>query len=235
MTQKWVRFVCALAWMAVYLWFQPAMARGQGAAPEEIRKAQSLFQAKDYDGAIKTLEDYYQRNSTANMGWLLLGAAYRQKGDLDKALAANLKALQIRPLRLQGSFNAAGLYALKGNAEEAFKLLQQLRDTGAFDLDLVKNSADLKSLRADPRFEKLFPKPEDFANPFKPAQALQRIPTLPVEKRPRTGSIMIGLRSLNDFPPWPRRRSMRSSSPRLVCANTRSIPSRSTCGRRAMR
>lgn len=37
---------------------------------------------------------------------------------------------------------------------------------------------------------------------LKPAQALQRIPTLPIEKRPRTGSIMIGLRSLNDFPPF---------------------------------
>ncbi|MGH9935804.1 MAG: FG-GAP-like repeat-containing protein [Blastocatellia bacterium] len=166
MTQKWVRFVCALAWLAVCLWFQPAMVRGQGAGPEEIRKAQSLFQAKDYDGAIKTLEDYYQRNPAANTGWLLLGNAYCQKGDLDKALAANLKAVRIRPLRLQGSFNAAGLYALKGNADEAFKLLRQLRDTGAFDLDLVKNSDDLKSLRADPRFEKLFPKPEDFANPF---------------------------------------------------------------------
>lgn len=37
---------------------------------------------------------------------------------------------------------------------------------------------------------------------LKPAQALQRIPILPMEKRPRTGSIMIGLRSLNDFPPF---------------------------------
>jgi len=37
---------------------------------------------------------------------------------------------------------------------------------------------------------------------FKPAQAFQRIPTLPMDKRPPTGSIMIGLRNLNGFPPF---------------------------------
>jgi hypothetical protein len=37
---------------------------------------------------------------------------------------------------------------------------------------------------------------------LKPAQAINRIPLLPAEKRPQGGSIMIGLRSLNDFPPF---------------------------------
>lgn len=31
------------------------------------------MQAKDYDGAIKTLEDYFQRNPTATTGLLMLG------------------------------------------------------------------------------------------------------------------------------------------------------------------
>lgn len=37
---------------------------------------------------------------------------------------------------------------------------------------------------------------------LKPDQALSRIPLLPVEKRPRGGSIMIGLRNLDEFAPF---------------------------------
>jgi hypothetical protein len=166
MTLRCSRLVFVTLWLATLLWLPPATGSAQGAAPAEISKAQALFQAKDYDGAIKTLEEFYQRNPNANTGWLLLGNAYRQKGDLEKALAANLKALEVRPLRLQGMFNAAGLYALKGNPDEAFRLLQQLRASGNFDLDQVRLSEDLKSLRADARFEKLFPRAEDFAAPF---------------------------------------------------------------------
>ena len=40
------------------------------------------------------------------------------------------------------------------------------------------------------------------AEGLKPAQAVQRVPLLPSEKRPRSGSIMVGLRSLSDFPPF---------------------------------
>lgn len=164
MAQRLLKFSLVLAWLTTYIWLQPALA--QNPPPEEIRKAQALFQTQDYDGALKTLEDYFERNPTATNGLLLLGNTYRQKGQLDKALATYLKASQTRPLRLQALFSAAGIHALKGNSDEAFKLLQQLRDTGSFDMDQLKTNADLQSLRADPRFEKLFPRPADFANPF---------------------------------------------------------------------
>src|SRR5215510_6823371 len=145
MGRKWLMFGFGLAWLTASVWFQSAAA--QNPAPEEVTKAQALFQAQDYDGAIKTLEDYFKRNPTATAGLLLLGNASRQKGDLDKALGAYLKATQTRPLRLQGLFNAACIHSLKGAPDEAFKLLQQLRNTGSFDMDQLKTSADLKNLR----------------------------------------------------------------------------------------
>lgn len=138
----------------------------QGGAPQEVRQAQTLFQAKDYDGAIKTLEDYFRSNPSATTGWILLGNAYRQKGDLDKALEANLKATGVRATRFQALFNAASIYSLKNNKDEAFKLLAQLKQSGNFDMDMVKASADLNSLHEDSRFAGLMPKPEDFLNPF---------------------------------------------------------------------
>jgi tetratricopeptide (TPR) repeat protein len=152
--------------LTAMVFLQPAVTLAQATPPEEMVKARALFQAKDYDGAIKILEEYVPRAQMPAPAWLLLGNAYRQKGELDKAIEANLKVAQPRLMRLQGMFNAAGLYALKGNKEEAFGLLEQLRTSGSFDMDLVKANADLKGLQTDPRFEKLFPKPEDFANPF---------------------------------------------------------------------
>ncbi len=152
--------------LAVLVFMHPAALAAQTAPPEAMVKARALIQAKDYDGAIKILEEYVHQAQAAAPAWLLLGNAYREKGDLDKAIEASLKATQPRVMRLQGLFNAAVLYALKGNKEEAFPLLQQLRASGAFDMDLVKTNADLQGLHSDPRFEKLFPKPEEFTNPF---------------------------------------------------------------------
>jgi hypothetical protein len=40
------------------------------------------------------------------------------------------------------------------------------------------------------------------ADRLRPAQAISQVPLLPEENRPASGSIMIGLRSLDDFPPF---------------------------------
>ncbi len=145
---------------------EPATAQQPGALPEEVRKAQSLFQANDFDGVIKTLEDFYQRNPSALMGRLLLGNAYRQKGELDKAIAIYLKIAQPRPARLQAQFNAAAAYAAKGNRDEALQLLSQVKASGAFDMDLARTDKDLQKLQSDPRFETVTFRAADFANPF---------------------------------------------------------------------
>jgi hypothetical protein len=137
-----------------------------GSPPQEVQKAQALFQTRDYDGAIKTLEDFFQRNPAVMQGRILLGNAYRQKGDLDKALESYMKVTQPRFNRLQAMFSAAAVHALKGNKDEAFKLLEQLKATGSYDMDLAKTSDDFKGLQSDPRMEKVMFRPEEFANPF---------------------------------------------------------------------
>ena len=138
----------------------------QSGAPPEVQKAQSLIQAKDYDGAIKILEPYLQQNPNRLGSWNIIAGAYLQKGDYDKAIEAYQKVLQVPPLRPQAWYNLAVIQALKSNKEEAFKYLQMVRATGSFDMDQVTADARLKELRADARFEKLIPKPEDFASPF---------------------------------------------------------------------
>ncbi len=141
-------------------------ALAQGGPPPEVQKAQSLVQAKDYDGAIKILEPYLQQNPNRVGSWNILAGAYLERGDYDKAIEAYQKVLQAPQLKPQAWYNIAVIHAMKGDKEEAFKYLQMVRSTGSFDMDQLVADARLKELRADARFEKLTPKPEEFANPF---------------------------------------------------------------------
>jgi hypothetical protein len=141
-------------------------ASAQGGPPPEVQKAQSLVQAKDYDGAIKILEPYLQQNPNRPGSWNILAGAYLEKGEYDKAIDAYQKVLQVPQLRPQTWYNIAVIHAMKGDKEEAFKYLQMVRSTGSFDMDQIAADARLKELRNDARFEKLIPKPEEFANPF---------------------------------------------------------------------
>lgn len=150
---------------ALSLWAVTNLA-AQGGPPEEVLKAQALVQAKDYDGAVRILEDFTRRNPSAPAAWNLLGLSHHRRGDLDRALPAYLKAAEFPQTRPVALYNAACVYALKGEKDEAFKLLQRVRQTGNIDMSLVTGDADLKTLRDDPRFPMLLPKPEDFADPF---------------------------------------------------------------------
>jgi len=165
LTQSRKRLLVLAVVLALTLTFG-ATTEAQNALPAEISKAQQLYQAKDYDAVIKLAEDFIARNPATQFGWTLLGNSYRQKGELDKALQAHLKASTFLPTRFNGLFNAATIQALKGDKDQTFNLLQALRDSGNFDMDRVKNSADLAALKDDPRFARLMPKPEDFTHPF---------------------------------------------------------------------
>ena len=143
-----------------------ALAQPPQTSPPELAAAQRQFQAEDFKGAIATLEPYFAKNPTSVAGWQILGDSYRRTGNLDKALDAHIKDSQSRPGRLRGSFNAAVVHALKGDKESAFRALRVLRESGSYDMDLVKAHADLAPLKSDPRFNDLFFKPGDFAEPF---------------------------------------------------------------------
>jgi tetratricopeptide (TPR) repeat protein len=163
---QYLNKLLSVAVLSAAVFWPLSVGHTQNAPPEEVRKAQALYQAKDYEGAVNLLEDYFQRNPSANVGRVLLGQCYRERGDLDKSLAAFLKATQHPLTRPTALFNAAVIQARKNNRDGAFDLLQQLRATGNFDMDQVRDSAELKALRDDPRFAKLSPRPEDFTNPF---------------------------------------------------------------------
>ncbi len=139
---------------------------GGGGVPPEITKAQAALRAGQPDSAIATLENYFRQQPNAALGRVVLGNAYRQKGDLDKALATFLSVTQPPPQQLQAMFNAAAIYAVRGNADDALQMLGRLKATGAFDMDLARTSNDFASLQRDARFAALMFKATDFVHPF---------------------------------------------------------------------
>jgi hypothetical protein len=134
--------------------------------PPEVTRAMAAMQAGQVDTVIAVLEGYYGANPNATIGWLLLGNAYRTKGDLPKALAAYRRVTVPRPSRLQAMFNIAGILARAGHSDSAIALLDSLKATGAWDMELAATTADFASLKTHPRFQATQFHAGDFDRPF---------------------------------------------------------------------
>ena len=99
----------------------PLDAQGPPAGPPpDVTRAQAQLNAGHVDSSIATLEDFFRRNPAAVFGRLLLGSAYRQKGDHDKALATYGAIAQPRPMRLQAVFAIAGILAGRDQLDAAY-------------------------------------------------------------------------------------------------------------------
>lgn len=145
----------------------PPPVAAQPASPSpEVTRAQAALQAGQVDSAISILEDWFARNPTANAGWLLLGSAYRQKGEFPKALAAFRKVSVPRPARLQAMFALASIHGQLGQRDSALAQLEGLKATGAFDMEQALTAPEFAALRSHPRFIATQFQPEDFRNPF---------------------------------------------------------------------
>lgn len=155
--------VAALLWTALAA---PPAAAQPGAPPPEVAAAQAALRAGQPDSAITTLLAYFTKNPQATAGRLVLGNAYRQRGDLDKALSTFLGITQPRPMQLQAMFNAAAIHAVRGNAAGAITLLVRLKESGAFDMNLAKSSKDFAALSTNARFAAAMFQPADFIKPF---------------------------------------------------------------------
>jgi hypothetical protein len=164
--------VVAIAIVSIAAWSglpARAQAPGGGSAPA-IARAQEQLATHDVAGAIATLEVYLATGpgapATASAR-LLLGRAFREKGDLERALAAFLAVPETpRPPRLQALFAAAGIHAGRGRKDEALALLGELEGSGAFDMDRLRTAPELADLVGDPRFDALMFLPSDFARPL---------------------------------------------------------------------
>ena len=134
---------------------------------QTLEAALEKMQSGDPRGAAQLLEEVTQKKaSQAPRAWSALGKAYQQLHQLDKAIAAYRHALELDPDAPRVMFPLGSAYAAKGEVGQAFEWLSRARDSGRYDMTEMTVDEDLKSLRSDPRFSALLPRPEAFEPPF---------------------------------------------------------------------
>lgn len=95
----------------------------------------------------------------SNLGsdWSLLGIVLHQEKKYDEALACHKKAAELGPgeTTAVGSYNAACVYAIQGQADDAFAWLGKSLAAGFDDFGTIAADPDMDNLRKDPRFAKV--------------------------------------------------------------------------------
>jgi hypothetical protein len=99
-------------------------------------------------------------------GWRRLGVTRQQSGDLDGALAAYRRSLEMEPDSPVALYNVGTVYARKHETDAAFEWLAKARATHKIDMTQMDADADLAAIRSDARYHALLPTPHDFENPF---------------------------------------------------------------------
>ncbi len=80
------------------------------------------------------------------------------KGYANRALQADQQLIRLRPERPIPWFNLACSYAVLGMINHAFDSLERSISLGFDDWHHLRRDPDLKPLRRDPRFVRLFPR-----------------------------------------------------------------------------
>jgi pentatricopeptide repeat protein len=83
------------------------------------------LEAKDYDGAIQTIQGYLRKNEKDLFNLISLGNAYALSGDYDKARAQFQKIIELAPQNPQGYYQQALLSHKAKKPEEALKLSEE--------------------------------------------------------------------------------------------------------------
>jgi FG-GAP repeat/FG-GAP-like repeat/Tetratricopeptide repeat len=149
-----------------------ATQQGQGIPPASqqigptLADAMARLQARDPAGAAKLAQEITLHEPGNAQAWRLLGIARQQAKDIDGAIAAYMKALELVPNHPVALFNLGTAWALKGDVEQAFDWLGKAKATHRIDMSQAATDEDLDALKKDPRFGALLPKPADFLDPF---------------------------------------------------------------------
>lgn len=131
-----------------------------------IPEAIALLRRQEYGAAATMLRSLTQREPGNPRVWSLLGFALHQQGELDQALEAHLKATEFEQTAPTAMYNVGMVHALKGDRDRAFEWLLRAKATGRVNLTNIAFDTDAESLRTDPRYARLFPSPEEYADPF---------------------------------------------------------------------
>jgi hypothetical protein len=143
-----------------------SLVHGRAQQTPTLADANAKIQSGDFAGALAIAEAVVKADPNGARGWRVLGVAAQKLENFDRALAAYRRSLEIEPNHPTALYNIGTVFARKGDADAAFDWLGKARATKKMDISFIQVDPDLASLRNDPRFTALLPRPEDFADPF---------------------------------------------------------------------
>ena len=136
-----------------------AVALAAPASAQEISKLRtdldSAMRTQQFDKVVTTARKMIELSPEHEQAWFSLGYALHASGKLDEALEAHKKASAYPSVGGIAAYNAACVYSLKNQKEEAFAWLRTSIGKGFDQAQQLRSDSDLDNIRADERFEKI--------------------------------------------------------------------------------
>lgn len=120
-----------------------------------LRAAVVLRDNGNLDGALSLLDDLSKKVTADAELHHAIGIVTMRMRNLERALVALKRALNLDPSDPAIHYNLACAYALSGLSDKALKALKGAVEAGYTDVDHTRSDPDLESLRGLPRFELL--------------------------------------------------------------------------------
>jgi hypothetical protein len=134
--------------------------------PPEVQAALGMFGTGDFAGAAETLQAFTATHPEAAGAWNVLGAALRNLGRTDEAIAAYRRAVALPGSPPNAMVNLGMLLATGPDRAEGFDWLRKAKESGRVELTQIDTQPGAEALRADSRYQALFPTQAEFADPF---------------------------------------------------------------------
>jgi hypothetical protein len=141
--------------------------RGQATIPEEsLGAAAARLRSGDAEGAARILELLVTREPRNGRAWRMLGTARQGVKNLDGAIEAWKRAIEVDPSVPTPYYSIGVAYAARQDGERAFVWLGKAKATRKIDMTQIQASPELAPFRSDARFAALLPGPRDFEDAF---------------------------------------------------------------------
>jgi hypothetical protein len=142
-----------------------ALASPGGAQSADSARADSAFRRQDWKTAAEVYGRLTAQAASNGQAWMRLGIARHSLNDLDGAMRAFERTLELQPQQPQATFRLARLHALKGNSARSLDYLEALVPLRAVPFTIVDTVSDLLSLRTQPRYVQLMQRMRDIQFP----------------------------------------------------------------------
>ncbi|MEZ5962642.1 MAG: tetratricopeptide repeat protein [Planctomycetota bacterium] len=117
--------------------------------------ADAAVAAGNWEAAIASFRKLVEANPKDAKSWHMLGYALHAAGDLDEALKVHVKATEFPEVAPVASYNAACVYALRGDKVHALEWLAKAAERGFAGADHMAEDTDMDVLRSEPRYKEI--------------------------------------------------------------------------------